>query len=65
MNARKQYLEEVGKEYNRAKEGGRGRLLDEAEKRAGLNRKYLIRMRDLRSHDELVAGRLCCGGHNS
>lgn len=44
MNARKQYLEEVGKEYRRAGEKGRGRLLDEAEKRTGLNRKYLIRV---------------------
>ena len=44
MNARKQYLEEVGKEYSRADETGRGRLLDEAEKRTGLNRKYLIRI---------------------
>jgi hypothetical protein len=44
MNARKQYLEEVGKEYSRADETGRGRLLDEAEKRTGLNRKYLIRV---------------------
>jgi hypothetical protein len=44
MNARKQYLEEVGKEYNRTDEKGRGRLLDEAEKRTGLNRKYLIRI---------------------
>ena len=44
MNARKQYLEEVGKEYSRTDEKGRGRLLDEAEKRTGLNRKYLIRV---------------------
>ena len=44
MNARKQYLEEIGKEYPRAGEKGRGRLLDEAEKRTGLNRKYLIRV---------------------
>jgi hypothetical protein len=44
MNARKQYLEEVGKEYQRADEKVRGRLLDEAEKRTGLNRKYLIRI---------------------
>ena len=42
MNARKQYLEEVGKEYNRADEKDRSRLLDEAGKRTGLNRKYLI-----------------------
>ncbi len=44
MNARKQYLEEVGREYNRTDEKGRGRLLDEAGKRTGLNRKYLIRI---------------------
>lgn len=44
MNAREQYLKEVGKEYGRADEKGRGRLLDEAEKRTGLNRKYLIRV---------------------
>ena len=44
MNARRQYLEELGKEYSRADEKGRGLLLDEAEKRTGLNRKYLIRV---------------------
>jgi hypothetical protein len=44
MNARKQYLEQVGKEYQRADGNGRGRLLDEGEKRTGLNRKYLIRV---------------------
>jgi hypothetical protein len=44
MNARKQYLEEVGREYRRADDEGRGRLLDEAEKRTKLNRKYLIRI---------------------
>jgi hypothetical protein len=44
MNARKQYLEELGKEYRRADEKHRGRLLDECEKRTGLNRKYLIRV---------------------
>src|SRR5882724_3325860 len=44
MNARKQYLKEVVKEYGRTDEKGRGRLLDEAEKRTGLNRKYLIRI---------------------
>jgi hypothetical protein len=44
MNARNQYLEELGKEYRRVNEASRGRLLDEAEKRTGLNRKYLIRV---------------------
>src|ERR1022692_4640002 len=38
MNARRQYLDELGKEYSRADEKNRGRLLDEAEKRTGLNR---------------------------
>jgi len=44
MNARRQYLQELGKEYGRADAVCRGRLLDEAEKRTGLNRKYLIRV---------------------
>ncbi|HTT62738.1 MAG TPA: hypothetical protein VMG35_12875, partial [Bryobacteraceae bacterium] len=44
MNARRQYLQELGKEYGRADTAGRGRLLDESEKRTGLNRKYLIRV---------------------
>ena len=44
MNARRQYLQELGKEYGRADAAGRGRLLDESEKRTGLNRKYLIRV---------------------
>ncbi|HEX2652493.1 MAG TPA: transposase family protein [Xanthobacteraceae bacterium] len=44
MNARSQYLETLRKEYAGAGEGGRSRLLDEAEKRTGLNRKYLIRV---------------------
>jgi hypothetical protein len=43
MHARKQYLTEVAKEYERADESGRTRLLDEAQKRTGYNRKYLIR----------------------
>jgi hypothetical protein len=44
MNARKQYLAELRKEYSRVGEASRGRLLDEAQKRTGLNRKYLIRV---------------------
>jgi len=44
MNARKQYLKELGKEYQGVDSRARGRLLDEAEKRTGLNRKYLIRV---------------------
>jgi hypothetical protein len=43
MHAREQYLAEVRKEYARAGEKGRSGLLDEAEKRTGYNRKYLIR----------------------
>lgn len=44
MHARKQYLAEVRKEYERADSGGRSQLLDEAQKRTKLNRKYLIRL---------------------
>jgi hypothetical protein len=44
MHARKQYLADIEKEYERADEGGRTRLLDEAQKRTGYHRKYLIRV---------------------
>ena len=44
MHSRKQYLLEIRKEYEQADMEGRGRLLDEAQKRTRLNRKYLIRM---------------------
>lgn len=43
MNARKQYLSQVRKEYAGADTNDRSKLLDEAEKRTGYNRKYLIR----------------------
>ena len=43
MHTRKQYLVELRKEYERASPLERGRLLDEAQKRTRLNRKYLIR----------------------
>jgi hypothetical protein len=39
-----QYLADVRKEYDGADEKGRSRLLDEAQKRTGLHRKYLIRV---------------------
>ena len=44
MHAQKQYLEAVRKEYQKADQGQRGRLLDEAQGRTKLNRKYLIRL---------------------
>ena len=44
MHARREYLTEVRKEYEVADKRNRGRLLDEARKRAGYNRKYLIRV---------------------
>ena len=44
MHAREQYLAEVRREYVKADEGRRTQLLDEAEKRTGMNRKYLIRL---------------------
>jgi len=43
MHSREQYLEKVRTEYEKADKQGKGRLLDEARKRTGLNRKYLIR----------------------
>jgi hypothetical protein len=44
LHARKQYLDEVRREYERADKEQRGRLLDEAERRTRLHRKYLIRI---------------------
>lgn len=44
MHSRNQYLRQLRIEYLRTKsKKDRGRLLDEAQKRTGLNRKYLIR----------------------
>lgn len=42
MNSTKQYLMKLQKEYLKASKSKRGLLLDEAEKRTGRNRKYLI-----------------------
>jgi hypothetical protein len=57
MHASKQYLAEVRKEYGRADERDRRRLLDEAEKRTGYNRKYLIRVLNREPRPELVKRR--------
>lgn len=57
MHARKQYLAEVRKEYGRTDASGRRRLLDEAEKRTGYNRKYLIRTLNRESAPQLVRSR--------
>jgi hypothetical protein len=44
MHSRNQYLRQLRIEYLSTKsKKDRGRLLDEAQKRTGLNRKYLIR----------------------
>lgn len=43
MDARNQYLAELSKEYHTGSKTTKGHLLDEAQKRTGLNRKYLIR----------------------
>ena len=44
MHSRNQYLKKVRIEYLKTKtKKGKGRLLDEAEKRTGMNRKYIIR----------------------
>ena len=43
MHSRNQYLKEIRKEYLKTKsKKEKGKLLDEAEKRTGLNRKYLM-----------------------
>ena len=57
MHARKQYLDEVRKEYAEADEPGRSRLLDEAQKRTGMNRKYLIRLFNRRARPRAVGKR--------
>jgi hypothetical protein len=44
IESRKQYLDQVWKKYQSADGRTRSQLLDEAQKRTGLNRKYLIRM---------------------
>jgi hypothetical protein len=56
-HAREQYLAEVRKEYERAGEVGRSRLLDEAQKRTGYNRKYLIRVLNREPRPEFVKRR--------
>ena len=44
MNSRNQYLKQLRVEYLKTRsKKEKGRLLDESEKRTGLNRKYLIR----------------------
>jgi hypothetical protein len=44
MHSRNQYLKQLRIEYLRTRsKTGKGKLLDEAQKRTGLNRKYLIR----------------------
>jgi hypothetical protein len=57
MHARKQYLADVRKEYQRADESARSRLLDEAQKRTGYNRKYLIRVLNREMGPELLRRR--------
>lgn len=57
MQASQQYLAEVRKEYGRGEERDRSRLLDEAEKRTGYNRKYLIRVLNREPKPELVKRR--------
>ena len=43
MNSKKQYLRELQKEYLGSSKKHKALLLNEAEKRTGLNRKYLVR----------------------
>lgn len=44
LHSRKQYLEEVRKQYATAGKGRKSELLNEAQQRTNLNRKYLIRV---------------------
>ena len=55
MHSRNQYLKKVRIEYLKTKsKKGKGRLLDEARKRTGMNRKYLIRkLRPLSNLDKI------------
>jgi len=55
MHSRNQYLKKVRIEYLKTKsKKGKGRLLDEAWKRTGMNRKYLIRkLRPLSNLDKI------------
>lgn len=59
MQSRNQYLKELRKEYLQTKKRKqRGRLLDEAEKRTSLNRKYLIeKLRPKSNLDKLIQSR--------
>src|SRR3954452_1759450 len=57
MHASRQYLAEVRKEYERGDEGVRSRLLNEAQKRTGYNRKYLIRVLNREPRPELLKRR--------
>lgn len=50
MNARRQYLDQIRNDYERAGKAAKGKLLDEAEQRTGLHRKYLIRWLGNRHH---------------
>ena len=49
MYSRDQYLKVIREEYLKKTKLEKGRLLDEAEKRTGLRRKYLIRKLSARS----------------
>lgn len=57
MHASQQYLAEVRKEYQQSAEAVRSRLLDEAQKRTGYNRKYLIRALNREPQPKLVKRR--------
>jgi hypothetical protein len=50
MESKKQYLKALQKEYLKANKKQKGLLLDEAEKRTGLDRKYLTRRLSAKTH---------------
>lgn len=55
MHSRKEYLREVQKEYLGARKIQKKKLLDEAQKRTGLDRKYLIRRLSARTRWEKIS----------
>ena len=66
MNARKQYLEEIGKEYNRADEKGRSRLLNEAGMRVvAIRHPRLVTAAELSRHRIRAGERLLFKTRNS
>jgi len=61
MHSKKQYLQSVQKEYLKSKKFEKKKLLDEAERRTGMNRKYLTRRLAAKTQWEKQTVRRRCG----